>query len=56
MKYRARRAPSADSQSLTQADRQAIQQSRINVQSSRYQRSAAIEKAFADARPPESRK
>jgi hypothetical protein len=56
MKYRARRAPSADSQLLTPADRQAIQQSRINVQSSRYQRAAATEKAFAAARPKEQTK
>lgn len=56
MKRRARRAPSADSQTWTPADRLAIQQSRINTHSSRYQREVAIEKAFAAARPPEPRK
>jgi hypothetical protein len=56
MKRRARRAPSADSQTWTPADRTAIQQSRVNVQSSRHQRAVAIEKAFAAARPTEPRK
>jgi hypothetical protein len=56
MKRRARRAPSADSQAWTPADRTAIQQSRVDVQSSRHQRAVAIEKAFAAARPTELRK
>jgi len=56
MKRRTRRAPSADSQTWTPADRMAIEQSRVNVQSSRHQRVVAIEKAFAAARPTEPRK
>jgi len=56
MKRRARRAPSADSQTWTPEDRKAIQQSRVNTQSSRYQREVAIEKAFAAARPKEQTK
>jgi len=51
-----RRAPSADSLTWTAADRAAIQQSRVNAQSSRYQREVAIEKSFAAARPPEPTK
>ena len=51
-----RRALTADEQSLTPADRAAIRLSRINAQSSRYQREVAIEKAHATARPPEPRK
>ena len=50
------RALTADEQSLTPADRAAIQQARINTQSSRYQREVAIEKAHAAARPTEPRK
>jgi hypothetical protein len=56
MKHRARRTPSADSQTWTPADRTAIQQSRVDVQSSRHQRAVAIEKAFAAARPKEQAK
>jgi len=51
-----RRAPSADSLTWTPEDRKAIQQSRVNAQSSRYQREVAIEKSFAAARPPEPTK
>ena len=51
MKRRTRRALTADEQSLTPADRKAIQQFRINGQSSRYQREAAIEKAHSRAAP-----
>jgi len=51
-----RRALTADEQALTPADRAAIRQSRINTQSSRYQREVAIEKAHAAARPQESTK
>lgn len=51
-----RRALTADEQSLTPADRAAIRQSRVNTQSSRYQREVAIEKAFAAARPKEQTK
>jgi len=51
-----RRALTADEQSLTPSDRAAIRQSRINTQSSRYQREVAIEKAFAAARPKEQTK
>jgi len=50
------RALTADELSLTRADRAAIRQSRINSQSSRYQREVAIEKSHAAARPPEPRK
>jgi hypothetical protein len=56
MKRRARRAPSAESQTWTPADRTAIQQSRVNAQSNRHQRAVAIEKAFASARPKEQMK
>jgi len=51
-----RRTLTADEQALTPADRAAIRQSRINTQSSRYQREVAIEKAHAAARPQESTK
>ena len=51
-----RRALTADEQALTPADRAAIQQARINTQSSRYQREVSIEKAHAAARPTEPRK
>jgi len=51
-----RRALTADEQALTRADRAAIRQSRVNTQSSRYQREVAIEKAFAAARPKEQTK
>ena len=50
------RALTADELSLTPADHAAIRQSRINTQSSRYQREVAIEKAHAGARPTEPRK
>lgn len=51
-----RRALTVDEQSLTPADRAAIRQSRVNTQSSRYQREVAIEKAHAAARPQEPTK
>lgn len=50
---RARRAPSADWLAMTQADREAVRQSRLNTQSSRYQREVAIEKDAQRARPQE---
>lgn len=50
---RARRAPSADWLAMTPADRAAVRQSRLNVQSSRYQREVAIEKDAQRARPEE---
>ncbi len=56
MKRRARRAPSADSQTWTPEDRKAIQQSRVNFQSGRYLREVAIEKSWAAARPQETKK
>jgi len=48
---RARRAPDPDAATWTPADRAAIQQSRINAQSSRYQREAAVDRAFSRAAP-----
>lgn len=50
---RTRRAPSADWLAMTPADREAVRQSRLNAQSSRYQREVAIEKDVQRARPQE---
>lgn len=50
---RTRRAPSADWLAMTPADREAVRQSRLNTQSSRYQREVAIEKDVQRARPQE---
>ena len=51
-----RRAPSADWLAMTPADRDAVRQSRVNAQSSRYQRENAVEKSFANASPRSSTK
>ncbi|WP_170976635.1 hypothetical protein [Massilia sp. HP4] len=51
-----RRAPSADWLAMTPADREAVRQSRVNAQSSRYQRETAVEKSFANASPRSSTK
>lgn len=48
-----RRQPSADWLAMTPADREAVRQSRLNAQSSRYQREVAIEKDVQRARPQE---
>jgi len=48
-----RRAPNHDAATWSPEDRKAIQQSRVNAQSSRYQRETAIEKDAARARPQE---
>lgn len=48
---RTRRAPSADWLAMTPADRDAVRQSRVNAQSSRYQRDKATELAYASAAP-----
>jgi predicted Fe-S protein YdhL (DUF1289 family) len=50
-----RRAPSADWLAMTPADREAVRQSRLNTQSSRYQREVAIEKDSQRARPQETK-
>lgn len=50
---RTRRAPSADWLAMTPADREAVRRSRLNTQSSRYQREVAIEKDVQRARPQE---
>jgi len=51
-----RRALTADELSWTKEDRQAIQQSRVNAQSVRFQREQAAEKDYAAARPQEPKK
>lgn len=51
MTARRRRAPSADWLAMTPADREAVRQSRVNAQSSRYQREVAIEKSAQRAVP-----
>lgn len=56
MRTKKRRAPSADWLAMTPADRQAVRQSRLNAQSSRYQRENAAEKAYANASPRSSTK
>lgn len=56
MKARRRRAPNPDAATWTPEDRQAIQQSRVNARSSRFQREAAAEKSFATASPRSSTK
>lgn len=53
MRTKKRRAPSADWLAMTPADREAVRQSRLNAQSSRYQREVAIEKDVQRARPQE---
>lgn len=56
MKKRTRRTPSADWLAMTPADRNAVRQSRVNAQSSRFQRENATEKAYATASPRSSTK
>lgn len=51
-----RRAPNPDAATWTAADRAAIQQSRVNARSSRYQHDMATEKSIANASPRSSTK
>lgn len=53
---RTRRSPSADWLAMTPADRDAVRQSRVNAQSSRYQRELGIEKSAQRAQPSEQKK
>lgn len=56
MATKKRRAPSAEWLAMTPADREAVRQSRVNAQSSRYQRDMVTEKSIANASPRSSTK